>query len=189
MARNIDDFLTETEHGVLDHTGVPGAGGITARANGGAVVGPVRPQINVIQGSNVTVAVADDVPNNRINITISASAPSALTGGNAWNGSIGATSSFNFGGPAFNVGICSSTHGGANILSVWTASTPFGGSQQAALTWNLTSNAISGHLSGSIHLPSAVGGASSASVSSGPGFLMSNSMAVTLGYTFLSLNY
>jgi hypothetical protein len=44
----------------------------------GAVVG-VRPALNVIDGANIVTTVADDAPNNRVNVTVATSGPLGMT--------------------------------------------------------------------------------------------------------------
>lgn len=51
---------------------------ILARKNSGSDVGPRR-RLNFIEGTNVTLTVADDATNNEIDITITATDPSPLT--------------------------------------------------------------------------------------------------------------
>jgi hypothetical protein len=97
MGKNIDDFLSgsehnaithkaapfnlldETAHDLLDHTGLTGVGGgVDAQNNGGAAQGP-RPRLNFIPSGGAGVSVVDDPGNNRINITISAPAAGITT--------------------------------------------------------------------------------------------------------------
>ena len=52
--------------------GTPIQGEVTVRKNSGADIG-TRPRINLIEGANVTLTVADDAPNNEIDVTIAAS--------------------------------------------------------------------------------------------------------------------
>ncbi len=48
--------------------------GVAVRKNTGAVVG-TRPQVNLIEGSNVTLTVADDAASGEVDVTIAAAAP------------------------------------------------------------------------------------------------------------------
>ena len=41
----------------------------------------LRNDINLIEGSNITLTVADDVPNNRVNVTINAAGAGGITDG------------------------------------------------------------------------------------------------------------
>lgn len=77
--------ITTADSGVNDEVTVTvaaaAAGGtILANHNGGAPVGPARPEISFIDGANVTIVVADDAVNNEIDVTISA----VGAGGGAW---------------------------------------------------------------------------------------------------------
>lgn len=76
MARNVDEFLTPPEHAAIDHTGIPGVGGVAtplvqAQNNGGAILGP-QPTLNFIPSGIASVSVVEDGGNSRLNITISA---------------------------------------------------------------------------------------------------------------------
>lgn len=49
---------------------VAGAG-VLANRNGGAPVGPARPELSLIEGAGIGIAVADDAANSEIDVTIS----------------------------------------------------------------------------------------------------------------------
>lgn len=92
MAKNIDDYLSGSEHDGVDHTAAPfnlldeaahdaldhtGLTGIQSGPsiqvtnNGGATQGP-QPTLNVIPSGGVSLSAVDDPGNNRVNLTISA---------------------------------------------------------------------------------------------------------------------
>lgn len=50
---------------------VPDSGGVTVRENGGADVG-TRPRLNLIEGSGVTLTVADDATDDEVDVTVAA---------------------------------------------------------------------------------------------------------------------
>jgi hypothetical protein len=60
-------------------TGFTGTGVLEFQKAG--VTQGTRPKVNFIDGSNVTVTVADDAGNNRVNVTIAATGPRAYFGG------------------------------------------------------------------------------------------------------------
>ena len=70
MARSIDEFVTTTEHGLIDHAGIDGVG-TKGQNNSGPLQGP-RPTLNFIPSGGAGVSVVENVGQNRIDITISA---------------------------------------------------------------------------------------------------------------------
>ena len=53
----------------------------------GALVG-VRTAVNLIQGANVTLTVADDAPNDRVNVTVAASGSGGVSTFNTRSGAV-----------------------------------------------------------------------------------------------------
>ena len=65
---------------VANYAPVTGSASIAVRKNGGANVG-TRPRLNLIEGSNITLTVADDGTDNEIDITIAAAAGGGVADG------------------------------------------------------------------------------------------------------------
>jgi len=77
MARSIDEFVTTTEHGLIDHAGIDGVG-TKGQNNSGPLQGP-RPTLNFIPSGGAGVSVVENVGQNRIDITISAPSGGGFT--------------------------------------------------------------------------------------------------------------
>lgn len=73
MASNVDKYVTDDEHALINHTGIPGVGGgasVQAQNNGGAIQGP-QPTLNFIPSGATSVSVVENIGQNRIDVTIS----------------------------------------------------------------------------------------------------------------------
>jgi len=123
-----------------------GSAGISGQANGAGTTNP-QPTINVINGTNTTVMVVENVGQNRLDITVNASVPTVATySAHVQNLSVG--SNTYSGGSRATVGGCAfpSTHANSGI-SVFGAST----SIASCTTWSITSSGTTAQASGQIY--------------------------------------